>query len=535
MLIGRTQRTYFLGLILAVALACGVAAGHSEAAPARDAAVSDARPPSVPQGMRFAGKTRNTISLVWRAASDDTAVAGYRLYRNGARVATVKTLRYVFRSLRCGRRYTIALEAYDAAGNASNRAEATGSIKTNACAATTAKKPPPKKPVKKKPSAAPAGPPPGTAHLWVDTNGGSCARRATPAAYSDGQACSWNGAYQAAQTGDFVGVRGGNYGDVKIGPNKTSIAAPGVTFRTAAGETVVVKDFENGVISGGRGASNVRFVGPARARTFRTDRTDNVVIDNWNVDCGGCVGEQIFHLEENNNVVVRNSEIQNNTDNSLMWINGTNLTFENNEIHGAHLRSGSGAHTECMYAWEVTRLTLKRNRFYDCAIMDVFITGGAVSNGGFVENNVFEKPEHRRSSPSTSATAATPPPTRTTGTSVTTPSSARSASRRREPRRPRWDARHRQPLPRRLSVRPRQRDLLLQRIRLRRVRLEQHRQQRGGLPGGLPLRRRPRQLRPARRQRAPRQGQPEQLPLRRPRRQQPSGGAAPDIGAYEFR
>jgi Right handed beta helix region/Fibronectin type III domain len=392
MLIGRTQRTYFLGLILAVALACGVAAERSEAAPSRGLTVlADAQPPSVPQGMRFSGKTRKTISLVWRAASDDTAVVGYRLFRNGARVATVKTLRYVFRGLRCGRRYTIALQAYDAAGNASNRAEATGSIKTNACAATTAKKPP-KKPVKKKPAAAPAGPPPGTAHLWVDTNGGSCARRASPAAYSDGQACSWNGAYQAAQTGDFVGVRGGNYGDVKIGPNKGSIAAPGVTFRTAAGEAVVVKDFENGAISGGGGASNVRFIGPARARTFRTDRTDNVVIDNWNVDCGGCVGEQIFHLEENNNVVVRNSEIQNNTNNSLMWINGSNLTFENNEIHGAHLRSGSGAHTECMYAWEVTRLTLKRNHFYDCAIMDVFITGGAVSNGGYVENNVFEKP-----------------------------------------------------------------------------------------------------------------------------------------------
>ena len=37
-------------------------------------------------------------------------------------------------------------------------------------------------------------------------------------------------------------------------------------------------------------------------------------------------------------------------------------------------------------------LTLKRNHFYHCSIMDVFITGDAVSNGGYVENNVFEKP-----------------------------------------------------------------------------------------------------------------------------------------------
>ena len=45
-----------------------------------------------------------------------------------------------------------------------------------------------------------------------------------------------------------------------------------------------------------------------------------------------------------------------------------------------------------MYVWQVTNLTLKRNHFYHCSIMDVFITGDAVSNGGYVENNVFEKP-----------------------------------------------------------------------------------------------------------------------------------------------
>ena len=45
-----------------------------------------------------------------------------------------------------------------------------------------------------------------------------------------------------------------------------------------------------------------------------------------------------------------------------------------------------------MYVWQATNLTLKRNHFYRCAIMDVFITGSAVANGGYIENNVFEKP-----------------------------------------------------------------------------------------------------------------------------------------------
>ena len=278
--------------------------------------------------------------------------------------------------LACGTGYSLAIDAYDAAGNRSGKSSIAAT--TNACS------PPPPPP--------PPPPVPGGANLWVDTNGGSCARQASASAYSDSQACSWSQAYQTAQTGDLILVRGGNYGDVKIGPNKASIAAPGVTFRTASGESVVVADFENGSISGSGGGNNISFVGPVTARTFRTDRTNNIVVDGWNVDCGGCVGEQIFHLEENNNVIVRNSEIQDNNDNSLIWINGTNLTFEHNKIHDAALRSGSGAHTECMYVWEVTNLTLKRNQFYNCAIMDVFITGGAVSNGGFVENNVFEKP-----------------------------------------------------------------------------------------------------------------------------------------------
>jgi hypothetical protein len=78
-----------------------------------------------------------------------------------------------------------------------------------------------------------------------------------------------------------------------------------------------------------------------------------------------------------------------------MWISGSNLTFENNRIHDAGLRPGSGAHTECMYAWRVTNLRLKRNHFWHCSVMDVFITGGETSAGGFVENNVFERPwEH---------------------------------------------------------------------------------------------------------------------------------------------
>ena len=145
--------------------------------------------------------------------------------------------------------------------------------------------------------------------------------------------------------------------------------------------------------SGGpQGGSNLKLIGPVTARSFRSDGTRNILVDGWRVDCGGCDGEQIFHLEDAQSSTVRNSNIGNNKNNSLIWISGSNITFDHNVIHDAGLPDGSSAHTECMYAWRVTNLTLRRNHFYHCAVMDVFITGGDVSTGGLVENNVFERP-----------------------------------------------------------------------------------------------------------------------------------------------
>ena len=380
---------HWLGvLIAAVLLVAGFAGGSASAAP-----VADTQPPSVPQGQALVDPTRTSVSMVWRAATDNVAVAGYRLFRNGQAVARVGKPGFTYRGLRCGTRYAFALEAYDAAGNASNRAYATGSVSTLACAVPRAKpKPSPKLPA----PAQAAGRTPSTANLWVDPTGGSCVRRGTRAGWVDGQACSWSQAHGAARTGDLILVRGGDYGDVTLGPNRASITAPGVTFRTAAGERVVIDEFENGAWYSDRGGvSNLTLIGPVVAHSFIADKVSNITVDRWRVDCSGCVGIQTFHLDSEN-VIVRNSDIGNNADAPLVWVGGTNITFENNRIHDASLRPGSGAHTECMYAWQVTNLTLKRNHFYRCAVMDVFITGNAVANGGYIENNIFEKAFHFR-------------------------------------------------------------------------------------------------------------------------------------------
>ena len=191
-----------LAALTVVGAAAALLAG---AGPSSSAPLADASPPSVPQGMAFAGATSTTVRLVWRASSDNVGVAGYRLYRNGSPVATVRALQYTYSRLRCATRYTFALEAVDAAGNASNRAEATGSITTAAC--PRAGVPTPKKTVPNRPVSAP-----GKANLWIDPDGGSCARRTVASGYASGRACrSLQAAYNAARSGDTINIAPGTY------------------------------------------------------------------------------------------------------------------------------------------------------------------------------------------------------------------------------------------------------------------------------------------------------------------------------------
>ncbi len=67
------------------------------------------------------------------------------------------------------------------------------------------------------------------ANLWIDTDGGTCTRSATPIAYNTATACSsFNAAITAATAGDLVAVKSGTYSSQTISANKSS---PGVTVQ----------------------------------------------------------------------------------------------------------------------------------------------------------------------------------------------------------------------------------------------------------------------------------------------------------------
>ncbi len=91
---------------------------------------SDTTAPSVPGGLKVTGTTSNSASLSWTASTDNTAVTGYNVYRNGTKVGTTSGTSYTDSGLSASTAYSYTVSAYDAAGNTS--------AATSAVSATTA-------------------------------------------------------------------------------------------------------------------------------------------------------------------------------------------------------------------------------------------------------------------------------------------------------------------------------------------------------------------------------------------------------------
>jgi chitodextrinase len=91
----------------------------------------DTLAPTAPGYLTQTAAAADSISLSWGSSFDDVGVAGYGVYVNGALRATTPLTTFKVLSLSCGTTYTLAVDAYDAAGNRSARA--TVSAATGAC------------------------------------------------------------------------------------------------------------------------------------------------------------------------------------------------------------------------------------------------------------------------------------------------------------------------------------------------------------------------------------------------------------------
>ncbi len=104
--------------------------------------VGDVQAPSAPAGVE-AVAGNGQVTLVWNPASDNLAVAGYRVFRDGALVASPGTTGHTDTGLTNGRAYTYGVAAVDAAGNVSATATISATPKGAVAKDVTAPSAPP--------------------------------------------------------------------------------------------------------------------------------------------------------------------------------------------------------------------------------------------------------------------------------------------------------------------------------------------------------------------------------------------------------
>jgi len=85
-----------------VALAVLVALGAAGCMP-------DTTPPSVPTGLKSSSVASTQLTLSWTASTDNVAVAGYRVFRDGLQVATTSTTTYQDSGLTANTEYTFTV------------------------------------------------------------------------------------------------------------------------------------------------------------------------------------------------------------------------------------------------------------------------------------------------------------------------------------------------------------------------------------------------------------------------------------------
>jgi hypothetical protein len=248
--------------------------------------------------------------------------------------------------------------------------------------------------------------------VFVAPNGNdarSCKRRRAPCR-------TFNRAYRAARPGQVVQVAGGRYPGQTIrpvrgrrGPRVVFRPAPrarvvlgGLTF--AGADFVTVKGMRTAVKRSepGRGNRHGIFVGPGsryvtlrgmRAGSVSTWKADHVVVKRGRY--GPC------HAVAGASNVCGNSTIDVSTNVTIARALFHDFRFDESCFSG-----GADCHWECMYVNGGRNITVKRSRFRDCAVYDIFVTISGPDAGRIghrhlrIENNWFDTPwaeaEHMR-------------------------------------------------------------------------------------------------------------------------------------------
>ncbi len=110
------------GMVLTYKVGAYDASGNSTFSDARTiSTLSDITPPSTPVMAAAVATSSSEIDITWQPATDNVAVAGYYVYRNGSQIGNVSssTTSYADTGLTSSAVYSYTVAAYDAAGNVS--------------------------------------------------------------------------------------------------------------------------------------------------------------------------------------------------------------------------------------------------------------------------------------------------------------------------------------------------------------------------------------------------------------------------------
>jgi mannan endo-1,4-beta-mannosidase len=91
--------------------------------PTPPAPVRDTTAPTAPRNFKTVRVTQASVTLRWDASWDKSGVAGYRVYRDGKKIADQSYTSLRIYGLKSNTRYTFTVEAYDNAGNTSPKAQ----------------------------------------------------------------------------------------------------------------------------------------------------------------------------------------------------------------------------------------------------------------------------------------------------------------------------------------------------------------------------------------------------------------------------
>ena len=285
-------------------------------------------------------------------------------------------------------------------------------------------------------------PPAASANLWVDPNGGSCARSSTPTPYVDAAACSsFQAAYKAALPGDLVLVKSGSYVLQVIDRGTAKAAAPGscnafqpdastpaagttagcITIEPGPGETVSIAGVWTNAaylrLSGFRVLGGLSIVARSATRNGISDSCDStyghdIIAQNLTVDgqFDGVNGNGTFSLIGTHNVslvadLFGNALSSGSAGSVNQWKDCTGTTTysqaANNMLAGSTIHdfvetTTSAAHMECIHDDIATGpVAIIGNRFENCNQQDISIetqTGSDVVGAIDIENNYFDSP-----------------------------------------------------------------------------------------------------------------------------------------------